>query len=359
MDRLIQAHRRRDLLLQHGVIDEVVVRKGLLDHRRPHRIDALEERDVGQRVRRVRVQHEREIGERASRRFGDLHFKTRLDLELHALVSALELTADRFHKCVDAGLDPDGDAAEDATARPAEESGERFLRALCEEIPDRHLDSRLRHPVLADPREHTLHVLWPCEVGLEDLRKDELLERIEDRARRLARIPGKLAGDALAPADRALRLGTAQHPGHVRLARATRLIRPLQRESHDEQLDALQSHSGSAAVSNPPVSRRGVTSCPGAPAPAPHPPRVGHAGVVEPTGTRRGHSCPARTRPPRTRRRTRARTRRAPPAPIPARPPHRPPSAPPTPPAPPGPGATRPPPPPPHPPPPPLPPPPP
>src|SRR6267378_7146535 len=43
VDRLVEADRRRDLTLQRGVVDEVVVCERLLDHRRLRRVDPPEE----------------------------------------------------------------------------------------------------------------------------------------------------------------------------------------------------------------------------------------------------------------------------------------------------------------------------
>ena len=227
------------------MVDEVVVREGLLDHHRPCRIDALEEIDVRERVRRVRVEHEGKVPKRLPRRFGDLDLQARLDLQLHAQVAALELTSDGVEERLDRRLDPDGDTAEDAVPRAAEELRERHVRALREEVPHRHLDGRLGHTMLADPSERPAHVRGVREIRLEELGQDELLERVEDGRRCLAGVPRRLAGDALAPADGALRLDAAEHPRHVRLARPARLIGALERQPKHEQLDPLQPHGDS------------------------------------------------------------------------------------------------------------------
>src|SRR2546427_10598495 len=220
VDRFVEADRRLDLALERRVVDEVIVRERLLDHHRPRRIDAFEKLDVAERVRRVRVEHEGQIGEGLAGRLRDLDREARLDLELHALVSAFELAADRVHQRFDRWLDTDGDTAQDPIARPAEECGERLSLALGEEVPDGHLDGRLRHAMLADPCELFVDVLRRGQVRLEELRQDELLERVEDGARRFARVPRDLAGDALAPPDHSFRLHATEHARRVRLARS-------------------------------------------------------------------------------------------------------------------------------------------
>src|SRR3989475_9230439 len=239
VDRVVEADRRLDLALERRVVDEIVVRERLLDHHRARRIDALEKRSVAERVGRVRVEHEGKIGEGPARRLRDLNLEAGLDLELHTLVPALELAADRVHQRFDRWLDANGDTAQDPIARPAEQHGERLSRALREEVPDRHLDGRLRHAVFPDPRELLVDVLRRGKIRLEQLRQDELLERVEDGARRLARVPRDLAGDALAPPDRAFRLHAAEHSRHVRLPRAARLIGALQGKPYEEKLDSL------------------------------------------------------------------------------------------------------------------------
>src|SRR5205814_3705601 len=83
----------------------------------------------------------------------------------------------------------------------------------------------------------------------EELRQDHLVERVPDRLRRLARIPRLLRGDALAPAHGTLALGAREDVRLVGLARAARLVRPLQREPHHEELDPLQPHGSSFAGS--------------------------------------------------------------------------------------------------------------
>ena len=235
-----------DLLLQLRVVDDVVIGERLLDHHRSCRVDALEEPDVAKRVRRVGVEHEVEIGESLPCRLGDLDLEPGLDLELHALIAALALAGDRLHERVDRRLDADRDSAEDPLARAAKERRQRLLRSLGEEVPDRHLHRRLRHAVLADPGHRPMDVLGLREIDFEELGQDELFERVEDGARRLSRIPGELACDALAPADGALRLDATQHARHVRLPRAARLVGALQGKAHDEELDSFELHDGSS-----------------------------------------------------------------------------------------------------------------
>src|SRR2546430_3303718 len=251
VDRLVEADGRRDLALERRVVDEIVVRERLLDHHRTYRIDPLEKLDVAERIRRVRIEHEGQIGESLAGRLRDLDLEARLDLELHALVSTLELAADRVHERFDRWLDADGDAAEDPIARPAEKCGMRLSRALGEDVPDAHLDGRFPHAVLADPSELFVDVLGRGQIRLKELRQDELLERVEDGAWRFARVPRDLASDALAPPDRALRLHATEHPRHVCLARSARFVRALQRKPQDEQLDPLQPHGVADAPRGP------------------------------------------------------------------------------------------------------------
>ena len=217
---------------------------------------------VRERVRGIRVDHEGKVGKVLARGFGDLHLEARLDLQLDALVSTFELAADRLHQRVDRRLDTDGDAAKDPVARSPEEGRERLVRAFREEVPDCHLHGRLRHAVLANPDELSVDILDRGEVGLQELREDELLERVKHRSPRLARIPGQLSCNALAPSDRSLRLDAAEHARHVCLARAARLVRVLQREAHHEELDSLKFHRGFAPVKPSPASRRGSAPAP-------------------------------------------------------------------------------------------------
>ena len=103
------------------MVDEVVVREWLLDHRRLCRVDPLEQRDVLERVRGIRVDHEGKVGKVFARGFGDLHLEARLDLQLDALVSTFELAADRLHERVDRRLNADRHAAEDSVSGSPEQ----------------------------------------------------------------------------------------------------------------------------------------------------------------------------------------------------------------------------------------------
>src|SRR5438105_13739766 len=119
--------------------------------------------------------------------------------------------------------------------------------------------------MLADPGKPPIDLVGGCEVRLQKLRENEFLEGVEHRPRGLARVPRHLARDTLAPSDRALRLDAAQDARHVRLARAARLVRVLEREAHHEKLDSLQFHGSSVSRVK---SRRGCGTSRYAPRPS-------------------------------------------------------------------------------------------
>src|SRR5207302_10965657 len=91
-------------------------------------------------------------------------------------------------------------------------------------------------------------------VSVEYSEKDEFLACKEDRGPGPVEVPRELSRDTLAPSDRALRLGAAEHASHVGLARTARLVRVLQRKPYDKQLDAFESHCSSVSSVR---SRRG------------------------------------------------------------------------------------------------------
>ena len=224
VDRLVETDRRVDLTLQRRVIDDVVVSERLFDHHRRVCVDALEQRRIRERVRRVRVQHERQVGKLVSDRLRDRGVPARLDLHLHALVTGGELAADRCEQLVDRRLDADRDATQDPVARAAEQLRERAAVALREEVPD-----RLRHAVLADPGDDALGVLGLMQLGRHQRGDDDLVQQVPNGLGCLARVPGQLRRDAFTPADRALRFHTRDDPRLMRLAGAARFVRALQR----------------------------------------------------------------------------------------------------------------------------------
>src|SRR5258706_14436530 len=58
MDRFIEANRRPDLFLKLGVIDDVFIVQRLLEHHDVVAVHFLEELNIGEGVRRIRVTHE-------------------------------------------------------------------------------------------------------------------------------------------------------------------------------------------------------------------------------------------------------------------------------------------------------------
>ena len=57
-NRFVEANRRRNLFLQFGMIEDVVVSQRLFDHHQVEVVHLFEKRDVGKRVSRIRIGHQ-------------------------------------------------------------------------------------------------------------------------------------------------------------------------------------------------------------------------------------------------------------------------------------------------------------
>ena len=84
-NRLVKTDRRIEPLLQHGVVIEVVVPEGLLDHQQVERIKGHQVIGIAQLVGRVGVHAERNLGPAVAHPLKNIHIPARLALELDAL----------------------------------------------------------------------------------------------------------------------------------------------------------------------------------------------------------------------------------------------------------------------------------
>src|SRR5439155_609479 len=100
-DGLVEADRRAEPRLERGVLDEVLVVQGLLDHDEPELVERLEERRIGELVGRVRVDREGRVRQLASHLANDLQVATGLDLQLDPTVPLRKVAVDLLQHGVD------------------------------------------------------------------------------------------------------------------------------------------------------------------------------------------------------------------------------------------------------------------
>src|SRR5439155_26287200 len=87
LHRFIETYWRGDLPLQLSVIEHVIIGQRLLKHRQFEFIESLEERQITERVRRIRVAHELNLWKAFTDAPDNIDIPTRLDLDLDALIS--------------------------------------------------------------------------------------------------------------------------------------------------------------------------------------------------------------------------------------------------------------------------------
>src|SRR5712664_1817735 len=95
---LVEANRSLQLLLEPGVIENVVPPKRLLHHQQIEFVKALQVLDIGQRVSRVCVNGQENIGMRVADGAHEIEILAGLDLQFDALVAGVELGGNFFQE---------------------------------------------------------------------------------------------------------------------------------------------------------------------------------------------------------------------------------------------------------------------
>ena len=85
--RFVEANRRFDLLLQFGVIENVVVGQRLLNHHKIKVVERFEKRRVEERIGRVSIAHQTNLGKLPAHLLDNPQVPARLDLDLDSLVA--------------------------------------------------------------------------------------------------------------------------------------------------------------------------------------------------------------------------------------------------------------------------------
>ena len=134
-DRLVQADRGPDLLLQRRVVHHVVPGERLLDHHQVEGVQRPEEGRVGEGVGAVRVDHEGHRGEAPADRLHQRAVVPGLDLDLDATVAGGDLGGDLVQERLLVLLQADGDAGGDLAAAPAQQPVERHSLRAAPPIP--------------------------------------------------------------------------------------------------------------------------------------------------------------------------------------------------------------------------------
>ena len=97
------------------MVNHVVVTERLLQHHEAKLVESAEMVRVSQGIGRIRVRHKPDLREPLSDGSDNVHVPARLDLDLDALVSRLQLCRNQVEQFVHCVLDSDRHAARDGT----------------------------------------------------------------------------------------------------------------------------------------------------------------------------------------------------------------------------------------------------
>ncbi len=134
-------------LLQHGVVIEVVVPEGLLDHQQVEGVKRGQVVGIPQAVGRVGVATERDAGPLVPHPLEDLHIPARLAFELDALVAGGQFPLDDRHQLGNRRLNSQRHAAGNRRRAPRRSGG------------------RAKRPRAAPPDPRWRFPAWPWPCG--------------------------------------------------------------------------------------------------------------------------------------------------------------------------------------------------
>src|SRR5579884_341994 len=150
-DAFVQTDRGIDLLLQLGMIEDVVPTQRLFQHHEPKGIELTQVAGVGDGVGRVGVGHERHVGMRFPNHSDDLDVPTRHDLDLDSPVTILDCPAHLLDQASQLRFGAQADSSLDPVTMATPKLVKRNTLLLRPDIPEGCLDSRLGRATTPDP----------------------------------------------------------------------------------------------------------------------------------------------------------------------------------------------------------------
>ena len=241
-DRFVQADRRLQPLLQHGVVVEVVGPQRLLDHQQVESVEVHQVIEIAHAVGRVRVHAQHDLRPALAHRLQHLHVPARLALQLDALIARIHLALHLAQLLLHRGLNADRHAARDALLGTAQQLVERRLFDLRLQVPNGVLQRSLRHRIAAHLLEDLRAVAAVLYRTRRQHRSQFLQQNYPRRIDRLRREVRMLAGHALAPAHQSLGVDLRQQHAAIRGLAEAGHKRLHQRHADLAQNDCVDSH---------------------------------------------------------------------------------------------------------------------
>ena len=258
-DAFIQAERRAHLLLELGMLPEVVRGVRLLDKQQPEFVQGGEGGRVPGPVGAVGIDLEKDAGMAFPDRPAGGRVPARLDLDLDPAISLAEIGADPVDQLRQGILDADADARLDFRPRSPVKLRQRHSGRFRLKIPEGQLQPGLGHPVAPVDRGRPLEFSRAGDIFLENERNEKVFQDVPGRLRRLAAVKGAFLGRALAPAGQPLGLDLDQDERPVIRPAEAGLEKMDIGQAKQEKLETLDFHEGrpkKGARSVPAVSRR-------------------------------------------------------------------------------------------------------
>src|SRR5215510_1373679 len=103
----------------------------LFEHHEVIPIHFLEQIDVSERVRRIRIAHQGEFRKRSAHLFDDFQVPTGFDLDFDATITGVNFRRYLRKELINRGLNPNRDAAVDTFSSSTEQFPERNISYLC------------------------------------------------------------------------------------------------------------------------------------------------------------------------------------------------------------------------------------
>src|SRR5215469_11059774 len=245
-DRLVQADGGPQFLLETGMVVDIVVPQGLLDHQQIELIELAQLLEFVERVGGVRVDAQQDVRPAGAHFLEDVEIPAGLDLQLDAPIAGIEFSLNFLQQLLGRILNANRDAAGDFLARTAQQLPQGQLAGRGLRIPEGVFQRGLSHTVSAHPRHQGGSFPTLLERTSQEHGSQVVLGRHPGAFNPFAAVERILTGNALRPTGEAVAVNRHEQNAPAVGATKARLEEVDERHLNLAQGDGFDFHGGVA-----------------------------------------------------------------------------------------------------------------